>query len=161
MAAREHWLSRLRLNVFSTLFIAAGLAGSLLYANAAVYQLKQLMPLAMVLMAATAPLFSVFYAQTIFSLAALRPDSLLVTALTAAGRMSLTNYLLQSLIAGVLFHGYGFGLYDRLDHGGLILVSLAIFVFELLFSLLWLRFFQTGPVEWLLRSFSHLRSMPV
>lgn len=161
LAAREHWLSRLRLNVFSMLLLAAGLAGSLLYANAAVYQLKQLMPLAMVFMAATAPLFSVLYAQAIFSLAAFRPDSLLVTALTAAGRMSLTNYLLQSLIAGILFHGYGFGLYDKLDHGGLILVSLAIFAFELLLSLLWLRRFQTGPVEWLLRSFSHLRRMSI
>lgn len=161
LAAREHWLTRLRLNLFSTLLIAAGLAGSLLYANAATYQLKQLMPLAMVLLAASAPLFSIFYAQLIFSLAMARPGSPLIAALSAAGRMSLTNYLLQSLIAGVLFHGYGFGLYDRLDHGGLILVSAAIFVVEILFSVLWLRYFQTGPVEWLLRSFSHLRRMPV
>lgn len=161
LAAREHWLARLRLNVFSTLLIAAGLAGSLLYANAATYQLKQLMPLAMVLLAASAPLFSIFYAQLIFSLATARPCSPLIAALSAAGRMSLTNYLLQSLIAGVFFHGYAFGLYDRLDHGGLILVSLAIFVAEILFSLLWLRYFQTGPVEWLLRSFSHLRRMPI
>ena len=119
------------------------------------------MPLAMVFLAVSAPLFSIFYAQLIFSLATAMPGSPLIAALSAAGRMSLTNYLLQSLIAGVLFHGYGFGLYDRLDHGGLILVSAAIFVVEILFSVLWLRYFQTGPVEWLLRSFSHLRRMPI
>lgn len=159
LAGREHLLHRLRLNIYSTLLFAAGLAGSLLYAHAATYQWKQLMPLAMLLMAASAPLLSAFYAQMIFSVTGQWQTSLAVRMFTAAGRMSLTNYLLQSVIAGLLFHGYGFGLYDKLDHGGLILVSFAIFVSELLFSLLWLRRFQTGPVEWVLRSFSHLRRM--
>lgn len=161
LAARDNWLGRIRLSVFSLLFLLTGVAGSLLYANAAVWQLKQYMPAAMLLMAFTAPVFSLFYAQGIFSLTANRRMKPVVTALAAAGRMSLTNYALQSILAGILFYGYGFGFYNRLSYDGLILVATAIYLSGISLSLLWLKFFETGPLEWLLRSFSHLELMPL
>lgn len=161
VAARENWLSKLRLNRFSALMFAAGIAGNLLYANAAVYQLREYMPVAMLAMAYTAPLLSLTYAEAIFSLSEWAWARRLVTAFSAAGRLSLTNYVLQSLIAGIIFHGYGVGLYNKVSQGGLIFVSLGIFVLQLALSDLWLRRFDTGPLECLLRSFSHLTLMPL
>jgi uncharacterized protein len=159
LAERNHWLTRIRLNLFSVLLVFSGVGGSLLYASSATWQWKQYLPTAMLLMAVSAPLLSYFYAQVVLT-AANHGTIWLTRALSAAGRLSLTNYVLQSLLAGILFHGYGFGLYNRLSYDGLLLAATAIYLTEILFSLVWLRFYSTGPLEWLLRTLSHWKVMP-
>lgn len=160
LAERRHWLANIRLSAFSSLFALAGIAGSLLYATAATWQLKVYLPVAMLAMALSAPLLSLFYAQVILSAAA-KGMVWLKAPLSAAGRLSLTNYVLQSLLAGVVFHGYGFGFYNKLSYDGLFLVATAIYLTGIGFSLLWLRRFSTGPLEWFLRSLSHWQNMPL
>ncbi|HNJ65899.1 MAG TPA: DUF418 domain-containing protein, partial [Turneriella sp.] len=160
LAERRQWLAKIRLTAFSSLFALAGVTGSLLYASAASWQLKQYMPVGMLAMALTAPLLSLFYAQVILTLAE-KTTAWLTKALTAAGRLSLTNYVTQSLLAGIIFHGYGFGLYNKLSYDGLFLVATGIYLATIGFSLLWLRYFSTGPLEWFLRSLSHWQLMPM
>ena len=79
--------------------------------------------------------------------------------LKAIGRLGLTNYLGQSAIAAVLF--YGFGLWDQLGWAQLWGVCLAVWVFQAIFSLLYLRFFAIGPAEWILRSVAYGRRQPL
>jgi len=67
------------------------------------------------------------------------------------GRMALTLYLGQSLIAAWIFSGFGLGLWNALSWPVLWLVALAILAVEALFAILWLRWFRYGPVEWLWR----------
>ncbi len=78
----------------------------------------------------------------------------------AVGRTALSNYLLQGLVACVIFHGYGFGLYGVSVAVGL-LVVLGIWAGELVLSPLWLALFHTGPVEWLWRSLAERRLRPL
>jgi len=75
--------------------------------------------------------------------------------LAPAGRMALTNYLLQSLIGTLLFHGYGAGLWGKVDRIGQLLIVLALFAAQLLASHWWLRRFEFGPMEWLWRAFTY------
>jgi uncharacterized protein len=71
-------------------------------------------------------------------------------ALGAVGRMALTNYLAHSLIALIVFVVLGyFGQFSRAE---LYLVVLGMWAFNIAFSLLWLRAFTMGPVEWLWRA---------
>jgi len=70
----------------------------------------------------------------------------------AAGRMALTNYLTQSLICCVLFYGYGFGLYGRLDPQTALAIVISLYAAQLWFSVWWLRRYRFGPFEWLWRS---------
>lgn len=86
---------------------------------------------------------------------------LLGRALAAAGRMALTNYLMQSVIAGLIFYGYGLGYYGRLDRLEMELVVVGIWVVELLWSVWWLRRFRFGPAEWLWRSLTYMRPQPM
>jgi uncharacterized protein len=85
----------------------------------------------------------------------------------AVGRMALTNYLLQSVICTTIFYGHGLGLFGRVDRAGQLAIVLGIWVFQLGASLMWLRYFAVGPVEWLTRWLvfrrrpSFLRSAPV
>ena len=79
--------------------------------------------------------------------------------LRAIGRLGLTNYLGQSIIAAVLF--YGFRLWDRLGWAELWGVCVAVWAFQGLFSLLYLRWFAIGPAEWLLRSVAYGQRQPM
>ncbi|WP_342319296.1 DUF418 domain-containing protein [Corynebacterium mayonis] len=69
-------------------------------------------------------------------------------ALTAVGRMALTCYILQNLIASVLFYDFGLGLARRIDGRlGVIAVYLLICAVMIALSAMWLRRFQRGPIE--------------
>jgi uncharacterized protein len=67
------------------------------------------------------------------------------------GRMSLSNYIMQSLIATTLFYSYGFGFFGKLSLHQTLLVALAIYAFQLLFSWVYFRIgkFRQGPLEWI------------
>ena len=76
------------------------------------------------------------------------------TPLANVGRMALTCYLLQSLICTTIFYSYGLGLYGTMSRPQLLQVVVGVWIFNLVFSAVWLRFFTIGPVECLWRSWS-------
>lgn len=78
-------------------------------------------------------------------------------ALAAVGRMALSNYILQSVFGLLLFHGFAFGLWNELPRHQLYLVVLAQWVVMIAFSVLWLRRYRFGPLEWLWRSLTYGR----
>jgi uncharacterized protein len=77
--------------------------------------------------------------------------------LAPLGRMSLSAYLAESLLASLVFCGYGLGLYDRLGAGTVMLIGFGIYAAVLTFAHIWFRYARIGPVEWLLRSVTYLR----
>lgn len=82
-------------------------------------------------------------------------------ALGSVGRMSLTNYLLQSLIAAFLFFGWGLGWYSFLQRAELIPLILLVWAFQILFSSFWLKRFCLGPIEWVWRSLTYWKLQPL
>jgi uncharacterized protein len=80
--------------------------------------------------------------------------------LAPAGRMALSNYLLQSLVCTLLFYGYGLGYFERLPRAWQPLFALALFALQVLLSQAWLRRLRFGPLEWLWRAFTYLRLPP-
>lgn len=77
------------------------------------------------------------------------------------GQMAFTNYLTQSLICGIIFYGVGFGLYGKLQRYEVYYVVAAIWLVQIIWSHLWLRFFYFGPLEWLWRSFTYWKKQPM
>ena len=75
-------------------------------------------------------------------------------ALAAVGRLSLTNYLLQSVLFTAIFYWHGPGLFARVERAGQLAVAVGVAAFEIVTSLLWTRYFSVGPVEWAWRSLS-------
>ncbi|WJY26065.1 MULTISPECIES: DUF418 domain-containing protein [Sporosarcina] len=71
--------------------------------------------------------------------------------LAKAGRMSLTTYIGQSVIATLLFYHYGFGLYGKIDLATGTLMAVGIFAVQALLADLWLSRFRMGPLEWVWR----------
>lgn len=72
------------------------------------------------------------------------------------GRMSLTNYILQSIIGVSLFYGFGLGLYRYTGATVCLLIALGIFTLQLLFSRWWLERHRQGPLEWVWKKLTWL-----
>jgi uncharacterized protein len=79
----------------------------------------------------------------------------------ALGRMALTSYLSQSIVLGLIFYGYGFGLFGRVGPAVAALIGIAIYVAQMIFSVVWLRRYRFGPAEWLWRSLTYGRRQPM
>lgn len=77
------------------------------------------------------------------------------------GRMALTTYLLQSVICTSLFYGFGLGLAGRLHPYAIFLLTLGVFLGQVVFARLWLRRFRFGPMEWAWRSLAYARIQPI
>jgi len=83
----------------------------------------------------------------------------LLAWLAPVGRMALTNYLMQTVICVFIFYGYGFGQFGRFGATTATLIALAIFVFQILMSALWLKYFSYGPMEWIWRQLTYRRRL--
>ena len=77
-----------------------------------------------------------------------------------AGRMALTNYLLQIATLDLLFSGYAIGL-GRIRPAAGFALALACFGIEVGLSTLWLARFQFGPAEWLWRALTYGHMPPL
>lgn len=85
----------------------------------------------------------------------------LLAPFSAAGRMAFTNYIMQSVICTFIFYGHGFGLYGTVERTGQALIVLAIWIFQLALSSIWLKRFRFGPLEWCWRSLTYWKPQPM
>jgi uncharacterized protein len=76
-------------------------------------------------------------------------------ALGAVGKMALTNYVMHSVFAMFIFTGAGFGLFGKFQRHELLYIVFSIWLFQLIASPLWLKYFNFGPLEWLWRNLSY------
>lgn len=79
----------------------------------------------------------------------------LLSALAKPGRVSLTNYIMQSLFCILIFYGFGLGMYGSLKPSELLMLTIGIYLFEFAFSSWWLKRFKQGPLEKLWRNLSN------
>lgn len=83
-------------------------------------------------------------------------ESKLSKAFASVGRLSLTNYLMHSLIFTTIFYGYGLGFFGELGVAIGLVLAVAFYAIQLFVSTLYSKRFSIGPVEWLLRKFIYL-----
>lgn len=96
----------------------------------------------------TAPLLSMAYLALVIM--AVQKTPRVVSWLRYPGRMALTNYLSQSLALSLIFGPWGLGLFAQVDYWVAFVIAIGVFVFLSLASIVWLRIFDQGPMEWLL-----------
>ena len=79
-----------------------------------------------------------------------------LTTICTFGRMSLTNYLLQSVLGCFFFYAWGLALFSELGHTYALFVGVLIILLQFFFTLLWARHHQRGPAESLWRAATYL-----
>ncbi len=98
---------------------------------------------------------SLFYLNTIAFAMSHIAGSKMLGLLAPAGKMALTNYLMQSLIGSLVFYGYGLGFWKQWGRADLALFVVSVFIAQIIFSHVWLRYFRYGPMEWLWRALTY------
>ena len=78
-----------------------------------------------------------------------------------AGRMALTNYLMQSIVCTLVFYGYGLGYFQQLPRAWQVPFVFALFGMQVVLSRWWLQRFRFGPMEWVWRSLTYFTPQPM
>jgi len=100
------------------------------------------------------------YIGAVLLLLAKRPEwNRRLSPIGQAGRMALTNYMLQIVVLDALASGYGLGVKVR----PLLYLPATLMLFgtEVVLSTLWLSRFRYGPLEWIWRGATYLRLEPI
>ena len=95
-----------------------------------------------------APLLSMGYIGLI--LKGLEKSKSRLMQLSFSGRMSLTNYILQSLALSLIYGPWGLGQFQKIEFWNSFLIAILVWFSLLLISKFWLTKFSKGPAEWLL-----------
>ncbi len=85
----------------------------------------------------------------------------LLNWIAPAGRMAFTNYISQTIISIFLFYGLGLGLAGRFGYTTIMAIALLIFLCQVVFSTIWLKFFKYGPLEWIWRQLTYEKRLPL
>jgi uncharacterized protein len=84
----------------------------------------------------------------------------LMNGLRAVGQMAFTNYIMHTVICTLVFFGYGLNQYAEWEYYQLYYLVIGIWIFQLIMSPIWLKFFLFGPLEWLWRCLTYGRIQP-
>jgi uncharacterized protein len=71
------------------------------------------------------------------------------------GKMTLTHYITQNSIAFFVFQGIGFRLFNTMPLYFYFIFAIILYVFQVFFSIWWLKRYQYGPLEYLWRRLSN------
>ncbi len=97
------------------------------------------------------------YAMLVIAMTKTSVLNFITTPLAAVGRMALTNYFLHTLLCTWFFYGYGWGLgyFGKIQYPQLWMVVGGVWMINIVFSMIWLKFFRFGPVEWAWRCMTY------
>ena len=73
----------------------------------------------------------------------------LFDTLAIYGKMSLTNYITQSIVGSFVYFEFGLGLWNDLGKTGSFLMGIALLICQIMFCKLWLSHFKQGPFEYI------------
>lgn len=98
-----------------------------------------------------APALMLFYVSGIILLLKTEYWHNLLSPLANVGRMALSNYLLQSILATLIFYNYGLGLFGEISPTFGLVLTVLIFLTQIRISGWWFDHYSYGPMEWIWR----------
>ncbi|ATP39108.1 hypothetical protein CSE16_03190 [Solibacillus sp. R5-41] len=101
------------------------------------------------------PILALGYIAVIVLICLLPIAVKVLTPIAKAGRMSMTLYLMQSIVCTIIFYNWGFGLYGKVDVQMGIYIAIALFIVQILFAELWFSKFKQGPVEAMIKKLTY------
>ena len=100
---------------------------------------------------------AIFYATSLLRLATFPKTAAFLMNLQWAGRMALTNYLMQAVFCTLIFYGPFLGLYGSVGMFGLLAFAVGIYALQVVYSKWWFARFSFGPAEWVWRKLTYGR----
>ena len=107
------------------------------------------------------PAMACAYVALFLLVFAYQPRLRLWSIFAPVGRMSLTNYVMQSVIGVALFYGCGLGMWGEIGITWSLAVIGTIYCLQSIASFWWLRIYRFGPLEWFCRSLTYQTILPL
>jgi len=101
------------------------------------------------------PILSVGYIGLIVLLCLLPVVPKILSPFAKIGRMSLTMYILQSIIGTFVFYQFGLGWYGKVSVATGVLVAIGMIVVQMIVAEIWLTKWKQGPLEALWRKITY------
>ncbi|GLB58852.1 DUF418 domain-containing protein [Cytobacillus sp. NCCP-133] len=156
-AARLKWLEKTeKVRGFLSKIMIASLAAGLLF-KVLPYLYERNMALEFIQDIFGGPLLAIGYGMVIALSIKKGEVPRVLLPLAYVGKLSLSNYLLQSIVSTFIFYSYGLGFYGELSAFGGTVIVIIIFALQVIASRCWVTRYYYGPVEWLWRSFTYLK----
>ena len=77
------------------------------------------------------------------------------------GRMSFTSYLMHTLFGYLIFYPFFGGLFGTMGIAQITLLALGVYIVQIIFSFVWLKYFSFGPLEWVWRCLTYSKLFPI
>lgn len=81
--------------------------------------------------------------------------------LAPVGRMSVTNYMMQSVFGIIVFYGFGFNMAVTASYLQCVLMGTGFALVQILYSNWWMKRYYYGPAEWLWRTLTWFKKVPL
>lgn len=101
------------------------------------------------------PLLAIGYASALVLLCTMPVVQKLCKPFASIGRLSMTMYLMQSIVLTTLSYQYGAGLYGKLSVQELIYIAVGMYVLQVVVAELYLTKFSQGPIEMIWKKFTY------
>ncbi|WP_374967209.1 DUF418 domain-containing protein [Lysinibacillus sp. RS5] len=99
-----------------------------------------------------APILSIGYIGILGKLIEYKKVDWLWKKLGDVGKMSLSCYVLQNIMASIIFYGWGLGLGGKLNSIEIIAIWMTISLLQIFIAQLCIKHFHFGPLEWIRKS---------
>lgn len=149
---RRHWLKR-----FVIFGFAAGLPITFIATSMSFSSDKALGVAGTTLNMIGGPCLALAYFGSVVLLATGSLAGAPARLLSNVGRLGLTNYLSQTLIATFIAYHWGLRMFGEINHVERVALVLVIYAAQIALSTLYLKFFRIGPMEWLWRTLTYLK----
>lgn len=104
---------------------------------------------------------ALFYMVRVAVVAQSRRLPALSTWFGAVGRLTLTNFVMQTVICTSLFYAYGLGLYGAVGPAACVGLTIVIYALQVLASGWWIKRYRFGPLEWVWRTLTYGTVQPM
>ncbi|MFT3675204.1 MAG: DUF418 domain-containing protein [Chitinophagaceae bacterium] len=104
---------------------------------------------------------SLAYTSTIVLWYMNKRNSCFLQFIKSAGRMALTNYIMQTVLGIIIYYGIGLGLGTRVGPAIFLPAAIVIFMLQVIYSNWWFRHFSYGPLEWIWRMLTYGRWLAI
>lgn len=105
------------------------------------------------------PILAVGYIGLIVLLCLVPIVPKLLSPFAKIGRMSLTMYIMQSIIGTCLFYQFGLGWYGKVSVATGVLIAVGIIITQMILAELWLSKWKQGPLEMIWRKFTYKKML--
>ena len=85
----------------------------------------------------------------------------LLQRIAAVGQMALSNYLLTSITMMTIYVWGPWHWYGNVEYYKIYYAVAGMWIFNMIFSTVWLRYFEFGPMEWVWRSLTYWKKQPM